>query len=202
MSFLPALPDEETAEAGVVDAVSRPARSLWVTALEIVLAVLILTGISQSLFANFEVGDEGMRPGITPDQQIAVSRISYLLAPPQRGDLVAVRIPTNPSRSAARRIVGLPGERIDLRGTQLFVDGQPLSEPYLPSAFIGAGTPVSLTIEVNLSADQYFVLSDNRAFFVDSRVWGAVGSDAIVGRVWFSYWPSDRLGFIRRSQAP
>ena len=200
MSSLPALPDEDTAESGVVDAQSRPTRSLWMAALEIILAGLILVGISQSLIANLDVGDDGMRPAITPEQQILVSRLSYLLAPPQRGDLVAVRIPTNPGRSAARRIVGLPGEKIDLRGTQLFVDGQPLNEPYLPSAIIGAGTPVSLTIEVNLKADQYFVLSDNRAFFVDSRVWGAVAADAIVGRVWFSYWPSDRLGFIRRDK--
>ncbi len=200
MSSLPALPDEETAESGVVDAVSRPTRSIWMAMLEIVLAGLLVAGISQSLIATLYVGDEGMRPAITPDQQILVSRLSYLLAPPQRGDLVAVRIPTNPNRSAARRIVGLPGERIDLRGTQLFVDGQPLNEPYLPSAIIGAGTPVSLTIEVNLKADQYFVLSDNRSFFVDSRVWGAIALEAIVGRVWFSYWPSDRLGFIRRDK--
>lgn len=200
MSSLPALPDEETAESGVVDAEARPARALWTTVIEIVLAGLILVFVGQTLLAQVDIGDEGMRPGIAPDQQLLVSRMSYLLAPPQRGDLVAVRIPTNPGRSAARRIVGLPGERIDLRGTQLFVDGLALSEPYLPSAIIGAGAPVSLTIEINLKADQYFVLSDNRAFFVDSRVWGAIGSDAIVGRVWFSYWPSDRLGFIRRDK--
>ena len=200
MSSLPALPDEETAESGVVDAEARPARALWVTVIEIILAGLILAFLGQTLLAQVDIGDEGMRPGIAPDQQLLVSRMSYLLAPPQRGDLVAVRIPTNPGRLAARRIVGLPGERIDLRGTQLFVDGQALSEPYLPSAIIGAGAPVSLTIELNLKADQYFVLSDNRAFFVDSRVWGAIDSDAIIGRVWFSYWPSDRLGFIRRDK--
>jgi signal peptidase I len=200
MSSLPALPDEETAEDGVVDADSRPTRSFWRTALEIALAGLILAAIAQSLVANLDVGDEGMRPAIAPEQQVVISRLSYLLAQPQRGDLVAIRIPSNPSRSAARRIIGLPGENIGLRGTQVFVDGQPLNEPYLPSAFIGAGTPVSLTIEINLKADQYFVMSDNRAFFVDSRVWGAVPSDAIVGRVWFSYWPSDRLGFIRRDK--
>lgn len=200
MSTLPGFPLEEQNEPGVVDALSRPARPMWRTALEIALAVLIGIGVAQSLVANLDVGDDGMKPTIVPEQQVVVSRLTYLLAQPQRGDLVAVRIPTNPSRSAARRIIGLPGERVELRGTQVFVDGQPLSEAYLPSAGIGSGSLVSISLDINLLPDQYFVLSDNRAFFVDSRVWGAISSDAIVGRVWLSYWPADRLGIIRRDR--
>ena len=142
-----------------------------------------------------------MRPAMVPDQQILVSRLSYYLTPPQRGDLVAVLIPSNLGRSAARRIVGLPGEKVELRGAQILIDGQSVIESYLPSAGIGSGSPVSISVEVNLRPDQYFVMSDNRSFFVDSRVWGAVSASAIVGRVWFSYWPAERLGFIRRERA-
>ncbi len=201
MKSLPSLSLDEPDDPDVVETIARPVRPLWRAVIEVLLALAIASGLARLLVADLVVGDDGMRPAIVPDQQILVSRLSYYLTPPQRGDLVAVVIPSNPGRLAARRIVGLPGEKVELRGAQILIDGQSVIESYLPSAGIGSGSPVSISVEVNLRPDQYFVMSDNRSFFVDSRVWGAVSAGAIVGRVWFSYWPAERLGFIRRERA-
>lgn len=198
MNALPALTDDTDADAGVIEATGRPIRTVWGALVEVALAVALLVGAWRVTLSDIAAGDDAMRPVVVPDQQVLVSRLTYLFSPPQRGDIVAVDIPTNPGRSAARRLIGLPGEKVEVRGTQVFVNGQPLSEPYLPGPVIGAAQPLSVSLEMTLKADQYFVLSDNRAFFVDSRVWGPVPGDAIIGRAWLTYWPADRIGFIRR----
>lgn len=195
MNTLPARTD--AIDADIIEATGRPTRPLWRAGVEIALTVALLVGGLQAVLGDLVAGDDAMRPVIVPEQQILVSRLTYLFSPPQRGDLVAVDIPTNPGRSAARRLIALPGEKVEVRGAQVLIDGQPLSEPYLSGPVIGAAPPVSMSLEITLKADQYFVLSDNRAFFVDSRVWGPVPRSAIVGRAWLNYWPAERIAFIR-----
>ncbi|MBX7213616.1 MAG: signal peptidase I [Thermoflexales bacterium] len=196
------VPDITADASPVIEATARARRPLWRTLLEWTLAVaLALVGL-QTLVSSMLVGDDGMRPLVQNEQRLLVSRLTYLLTAPARGDLVAVSIPTNPSRSAARRVIGLPGERIELHGAQVFVDGQPLAEPYLQPAALTAGIALSMSLEVTLKGDEYFVLSDNRAFFVDSRVWGPVPASALVGRLWLSYWPAGRVGALVKERTP
>ena len=105
---------------------------------------------------------------------------------PARGDVVVLRNPREPDAHDLKRVVGLPGETVSLADGSLYVDGAHLPEKYL------GGLPASLGLERSewtLTGDRYFVLSDNRARGTDSRHFGPVPRDAILGRVWWRVWP-------------
>ena len=111
-----------------------------------------------------------------------------------RGDLVIIRDPRDPKSRYLKRIVGLPGERIQFFEGLLRVDGEHLVEPYI------GGLPASLGVEENmwsLAEGEYFVLGDNRGRSTDSRAFGPVDAGLIVGQVWFRYWPLDKWGRVR-----
>jgi signal peptidase I len=125
-----------------------------------------------------------MAPTLGPGQRIAVAP---LVRPPRRGDLVVLRRPRH-DLEVVKRVVGLPGERVALRGGRLEVDGRPVPEPYL------GGGPAVGELEVALGPAHYLVLGDHRAASTDGRDFGPVPADALIGRVRFAYWPPRRLG--------
>ena len=109
---------------------------------------------------------------------------------PVHSDVVAFAYPSNPSRDLVKRVIGLPGDVIEIESGYVIRNGQKLPEPYVVSRdrrTIG---------EVTVPEDSYYVLGDNRRRSTDSRDWGFVPDDHIIGRAWLSYWPSDRLEFI------
>jgi signal peptidase I len=122
-----------------------------------------------------------MRPTLEPGQRIAVAP---LVRPPARGDLVVVR---SHGREVVKRLVGLPGERVRLRGGRLEVNGEVVPEPYLAGGS-GAGE-----LDLRLGPAEYLVLGDHRAASTDGRDFGPVGADALLARVAFAYWPPRRL---------
>jgi signal peptidase I len=123
-----------------------------------------------------------MRPTLEPGQRIAVTP---LVRPPARGDLVVVARPRQ--LEVVKRVVGLPGERVRLRGGRLEVDGAAVAEPYLAGGS-GAGE-----LDLRLGPAEYLVLGDHRAASTDGRDFGPVGADALLARVAFAYWPPRRL---------
>ena len=122
-----------------------------------------------------------MRPTLEPGQRIAVAP---LVRPPARGDLVVL---SSGGREVVKRVVGLPGERVRLRGGRLEVDGQAVPEPYLAEGS-GAGE-----LDLRLGPAEYLVLGDHRAASTDGRDFGPVAADALLARVAFAYWPPRRL---------
>jgi signal peptidase I len=122
-----------------------------------------------------------MRPTLEPGQRIAVAP---LVRPPARGDLVVL---SSGGREVVKRVVGLPGERVRLRGGRLEVDGQAVPEPYLAGGS-GAGE-----LDLRLGPAEYLVLGDHRAASTDGRDFGPVAADALLARVAFAYWPPRRL---------
>lgn len=122
-----------------------------------------------------------MRPTLEPGQRIAVAP---LVRPPARGDLVVL---SSGGREVVKRVVGLPGERVRLRGGRLAVDGQAVPEPYLAGGS-GAGE-----LDLRLGPAEYLVLGDHRAASTDGRDFGPVAADALLARVAFAYWPPRRL---------
>jgi signal peptidase I len=123
-----------------------------------------------------------MRPTLEPGQRLAVAP---LVRPPARGDLVVVA--RSRQLEVVKRVVGLPGERVRLRGGRLEVDGEAVPEPYLAGGS-GAGE-----LDLRLGPAEYLVLGDHRAASTDGRDFGPVGADALLGRVAFAYWPPRRL---------
>ncbi len=158
----------------------------------IAVTVLFDLAIPRSL-----VDGHSMEPTFHGDDRLVVSRAHYLLGKPERGDIVVFNslVPSEAERGIMliKRVVGLPGEMVELRDQQVYVDGELLDEPYTKEACrISRCSDASWTLEVN----EYFVMGDNRNNSRDSRRFGAVPLQKIVGRVIFRYFPLGSIGII------
>ena len=109
---------------------------------------------------------------------------------PVHGDVVAFEYPVDPSQDLVKRVIGLPGDVIEIQEGYVIRNGQKSPEPYV------INRDRRNVDEVTVPAGSYYVLGDNRRRSTDSRDWGFVPSDHVIGRAWLSYWPSDRLEFI------
>ena len=152
-------------------------------------------GILQALTSrHYRVRGESMTPGFVAGQLLLVGRGADDTALPSRGDVVVVRDPRESAKRYLKRLIGLPGERVGLVDGALLIDGAPLHEPYL------GGLPPVLGLarmEWTLGPGEYFVMGDNRSHSTDSRDFGPVSAEDIVGIAWFRYWPLGEFGAIR-----
>lgn len=158
----------------------------------VAVAILLAVVIRLFILAPFYIPSGSMEPTLRIGDRIIVSKISYLFTEPQRGDIVVFRYPLDPSRDFVKRLVGLPGETVSLRNGQLYINGKPVPEDYLPKdmKFADFGP-------VRVPAGYYFVLGDNRNNSDDSRVWGPLPRQNIIGKAVLVYWPPQRVRILR-----
>jgi signal peptidase I len=149
--------------------------------IETMLLIAIAFLVVNSLIGRFRIEQVSMEPNLHEGEYVIVDKVSYLFHAPERGDIVVLRRLGQPD--LIKRLIGLPGETIEARGGQVYIDGQPLTEPYLPQS-INQDTPPQ-TVPV----DRYFVMGDNRNNSQDSRSFGTIPFGDIVGRAWIIYWP-------------
>jgi signal peptidase I len=124
-----------------------------------------------------------MEPVLAAGEYVLVSRLAYVLGRPARGDLVVLRHPRQPDVTLIKRVVALPGDRVRIEGGAVLVNGEPLRDGVGPSA--SAEEPR----EWHLGPEEYFVLGHREASSLDSRRFGPVPRDCLVGRPWFCVWP-------------
>jgi signal peptidase I len=152
---------------------------------------LILTGImlfvTQSAVQNFHVDGKSMEPGLHDQELILVDKWSYLLHVPVRGDIVVFQAPPDPSQDYVKRIIALPGDIVTIRGSRVTVNGAELREFYVDT--LRQGNPYPSFINRVVPRNTYFVLGDNRNGSSDSRDWGCVPRENIIGRAALVYWP-------------
>ena len=158
------------------------------SALRELLETLILTVITYLLvrtflFETYRVVGQSMEQTLEQDQRLIVSKLSYRLHEPQRGDIIVFRDPNDPTRNLIKRVIGLPGEVLEIRTGQVYINGQPLEEGYLGSRSTRSEP------QVPIPAGFYFVMGDNRNNSSDSRSWGVLDAGKIVGKASFTYWP-------------
>ena len=158
------------------------------SALRELLETLILTVVTYLLvrtflFETYRVVGQSMDQTLEQDQRLIVSKLSYRLHDPQRGDIIVFHDPQDPGRNLIKRIIGLPGEIVEISNGQVFINGQPLDEPYLGSNSMRAEP------QIPIPDGHYFVMGDNRNNSSDSRSWGTLDADRIVGKASFTYWP-------------
>jgi signal peptidase I len=154
-----------------------------------------------SMFPNFADGqyvlvnkgvythaDSGTLPGWVPFLGGRSGSARYLFHQPQRGDVIVFHPPppNDPSRDFIKRVIAVPGDTVDVRQGKVFVNGGELIEPYIHQPTLPINARYT---HVVLGADQFFALGDNRGNSSDSRAWGPVSADEIVGRTWLVYWP-------------
>lgn len=165
----------------------RPGRRFVVETFQVLAPALFLAVVIHFFLAQATVVyGQSMAPNLEPFQRLIIDKISYRLHPPQRHDIVVLDLP-NVDELLVKRVVGLPGEEVEIRRGVVYVAGQPLPEPY------PHGTPVYDMPAIRLGPLSYFVLGDNRGNSNDSRFFGPVTADEIIGRVWLRYWPLDEF---------
>jgi len=154
-------------------------------------AVLIAFLINFFLAQATQVYGQSMEPTLHSDQRLVVEKVSYRFHGPRRGDIVVLKSPQQSSELLIKRIIGLPGETVEIRRGRVYINGQELDEPYLERATGGNWGPIIVP------PLHVFVLGDNRGFSNDSRAFGMVPIENVVGRAWVSYWPLDEVGAVR-----
>jgi signal peptidase I len=160
---------------------SRPSRLLR-EIVETALLTAVIFLLVNAATGRFQIESVSMLPNLHEGEYVIVDKVSYRLHPPERGDIVVFQLDGEP-KDLIKRVIGLPGETIEGAGDQIIVNGRPLEEPYV--------APSSRTTFVSrkLGPDEYFVMGDNRGSSRDSRVFGPIHADKIVGRALLIYWP-------------
>lgn len=164
----------------------------------VVIALAIFVIIYLFLFQPHQVRGNSMYPNFHDADYLLTDKISYRLNSPKRDDIVIFVAPKNEDYDYIKRVIGLPGEKVSLNeNNQVLIDNQILTEPYLPEGTLTyAGAFLETGETVTVPQDQYFVLGDNRNHSSDSRDWGFVPKENIVGKAWLRYWPLDRMGSV------
>jgi signal peptidase I len=158
-------------------------------------ALLVALVIKAFLFQAFYIPSESMEPTLEVGDRVLVNKLSYDLHDVNRGDIIVFHRPPDEPPSEIddliKRVVGLPGDTIEGRGGTVYVNGTALAEPYLPE-----GTVTDPFAPVQVPEDQVFVMGDNRGDSRDSRVFGPIDQDLIVGRAFVTVWPLGRLDLL------
>ncbi len=165
---------------------------IWEIIKIVVLALVIVIPIRYYIFQPFLVKGQSMEPNFETGDYLIIDEISYRFKNPQRGEVIVFKYPQNPSQRYIKRIIGLPYETIEIKDGKVFIDNEELDEKsYLP---VSAQTPGNILI--TLGENEYFVLGDNRLTSYDSRRWGPLTREDIIGRVFIRAWPIIALAKI------
>ena len=175
----------------------------------VILALLIFLALHLSV-QNFRVQGPSMRPTLEMGEHVIVNKLVYLqlqpqeivnlipflemdvpetvfpFHPPRRGEVIIFQFPEDETRDFVKRVIGLPGEKVEIRRGQVFVNDEPLDEPYITRKSQDDMDPI------RIAEGMYFVLGDNRVASHDSRAWGSVPKENLIGRAWVSFWPINR----------
>ena len=162
----------------------------WTRDLAVALGLALV--IIVFLYQPVKVEGTSMAPLLSDQERIFINKFVYRFEPIGRGDVIVFWYPLDRSKSFIKRVIGLPGETIELRGGRLYVDGKARPEVYIPSSYLDGSSygPVSVP------KDEYFVMGDHRDSSNDSRVFGSVPRSYIYGKAVFAYWPVDHFGSL------
>lgn len=165
-------------------------RSLWDTASTVLLALLITLVVNTYVARAWMVDGPSMQPNLCCGQRVMTEKVTYrLFHGPQRGDVVVVNVPGSPE-PLIKRVVALAGETIEIRNGQVYIDGEPVEEPWVEYSATHDFAPTTVP------PLHVFIIGDNRPNSRDSRTFGPVHVDQIEGRALFVYWPPEHVGVL------
>ena len=180
----------------------------WIVTIAVAIAVVLLIKAfvvnpyripSSSMEPTLHCAEPGIGCQSSFSDRVLANRFIYHFKDPERGDVIVFKTPPAAARcdfglageTFVKRLVGMPGDRIREQNGRIIINGEPLDEPYLDeSQRDGSSFPEQVVPE-----GHYFMLGDNRGQSCDSRVWGAVPRENIIGEVFAVYWPPQRIGF-------
>ena len=155
----------------------------------VILAVLIFLVI-RSIVQNYRIEGQSMEPNFHHGQYLLVNKLAYRLGEHKRGDVIVFHYPNNPTQDYIKRVIGLPGDTIEIRDGVLFLNGLPVDEPY-----------DQISMLRNISAQtvdpgNLYVLGDNRPASSDTRTWGQLQQEFVIGKAWFAVWLVEEAGLV------
>lgn len=168
----------------------------WEIAKIVIIALLIVVPIRYFIFQPFFVRGQSMEPNFHNGDYLIIDEISYRFGEPQRGEVVVFKYPDNPSQRYIKRIVGLPGERIEIEDGKVFICQNGTPQILDESSYLSEFLQTPGNIEISLDQDEYFVLGDNRSLSSDSRRWGSLPEENIIGKVFLRAWPLEAMAKI------
>lgn len=154
----------------------------------VAISVILFLGINL-VTARIRIESVSMENTLHQGNAVLVNRLAYRFGLPERGDIVVFNPPFDSPEPYIKRVIGLPGDTIEIRDGQIIVNGSPLVEPYIKEQVISQGTWM-------VPEDTIFVMGDNRNNSSDSRKWGSVPLVNIIGQALFVYWPLDEIGSL------
>lgn len=177
---------------------SPPKWKIWWENFQILFIALILALLVRSYVAEPRfIPSDSMVPTLRVGDRLVVEKLSYRSHPPEFGDIIVFDPPPqlqelgySKDQAFIKRIIGKPGQTVEIKSGKVFVDGQALQEPYIAEAPRYTMRPAAVP------ADSYFVMGDNRNNSNDSHVWGFLPKDFILGRAWIRFYPFDRIGRV------
>lgn len=158
--------------------------------LETAILTLLIFLLIRTVAQNFRIEGYSMEPNLHAGQYLIINKIIYHIHPPERGDIIVFEYPKSPNRDFIKRVIGLPGETVEIRQGCLLINGEPMEEPYLPKPGTYSWGPAVV------GEDEFFVLGDNRNSSSDSHTWGMLPKENIIGKAWISYWPPKYWGIL------
>src|SRR3989344_3336173 len=168
----------------------------------LVIAGGIFVVVYAFLFRPFQVNGQSMFPTLHDGEYILTNLITLRVNNLNRGDVIVFKSPTNDEKDFIKRIIGLPGDIVMVKGGKTFVNNKQLQEnEYLPSDFVtNPGSFLKENSPIKVPQDHYFVLGDNRDFSSDSREWGFVAKNKIIGKSMIAYWPPSNAKFVEHEK--
>src|SRR5579872_1956687 len=185
-------PNAETSTAVAPEATQPLRRELRSWGRDLVIALSLAVVIIIFFYQPVKVEGTSMAPLLSDQERIFINKFVYRFEPIERGDVVVFWYPLDRTKSFIKRVIGLPGEVVEIRQGIVYVDGAPLAEPYVPPQY----EDLSDFAPQRVPRESYFVMGDHRISSNDSRVFGPVASRFIYSRAVFAYWPVDHFGSL------
>jgi signal peptidase I len=154
----------------------------------VLMALLLYAGIN-AISARIRVDGYSMVPTLQNGELVIVNRISYKFSKPKIGDVIVFRFPKNPQQEYIKRIIGLPGDLVEVHSGRVMVNGKVIDEPYISE-------PPAYSTKTSVPQNSLYVLGDNRNNSSDSHAWGPVPFEYVIGKAVFVYWPPANWGLV------
>lgn len=170
----------------------------------IVVAAAIFVVVYLFLLQPHQIRGASMEPNLSDGQYLLTDKVSYRFGDPKRGDIIVFKAPVDQNFDYIKRIIALPGETVKIENSEIIIKnsenpkGFVLNSPYGTNGDTTPGSRLENGREITLDTNDYFVLGDNRSQSFDSREWGTLPRENIIGKAWLRYWPVVKFSFIKR----
>jgi signal peptidase I len=187
------VPDPATSAKPEKKPVPTPYTQLRLWLRDLTISLILAVFVIIFLYQPVKVEGTSMLPQLQDQERIFINKFVYRLEPIERGDIVVFHYPRDVSKSFIKRVIGIAGDHIRIVEGQVYLNGRPLAESYVPPEYSDQRSMPEMIVP----PDSYFVLGDHRSMSEDSRGFGTVDGQYIYGKAVFVYWPMEKLGRVR-----